>query len=72
VLESAVSSPVDSQFMHLARNDGTFESICKQCFYTVARVDLEADLLTPEAAHLCNPWTRSPDWRRAIQNYFGP
>ena len=67
-----MGSPVDSQFLHHACTDGTFESICKQCFYTLAKADLEADLRSDEDHHVCNPWTRSPEWRRAIQNYFGP
>lgn len=67
-----MGSPVNSQFLHRSHKDGTFESICTQCFYTIAKVDQEADLQALEDQHVCNEWTRSPEWRRAIQNYFGP
>ncbi len=71
MLEFAVGSPAESQFLHRLYNDGTFESICKECFHTVARVNAEADLKTAEQEHVCDPWTRSRSWRRAIEAYFG-
>jgi hypothetical protein len=67
-----VVSPLESQFLHTVYNDGTFESICKECFHTVARVSLEADLEQAETDHVCDPWTRSSNWRTAIKTYFGP
>src|ERR1700735_1914967 len=35
--------------------DSTFDSICKRCYQTIAREQDEADLLSAEQAHTCDP-----------------
>lgn len=67
-----MDSPSVSQFLRRPPNNGKFESICKLCFHTVAKVESEADLETAEKDHVCDPWTRSPEWHRAIREFFGP
>jgi hypothetical protein len=72
LLESVMGSPSDFRFLRRAYKDGKFESICKECFHTIAKGKCEADLYLLEIAHICDPWTRSRLWQRAINNYFGP
>jgi hypothetical protein len=40
-------------FPHRRRPNGTFDSICTQCFLTVANADTEAELKPAERAHDC-------------------
>jgi len=42
-----------SKFAHRHNLDGTYDSICKECFKTVATEGQEADLRTAENAHVC-------------------
>jgi len=42
------------QFPHRQNADGTFDSICAQCFTTVATADRESDLKKAEDAHICS------------------
>jgi hypothetical protein len=51
-----MGSPPDGQFLHRVKRDGTFDSICRDCFATVATVLREADLAQAEKDHRCNPW----------------
>lgn len=46
------------KFSHRPNWDGTFDSICRECFVTVATAKREADLEKPEKMHACDPWTR--------------
>jgi hypothetical protein len=48
-------SPVRNGFAHRANRDGTFDSICRQCFITIASSVREADLDAPEKNHMCDP-----------------
>lgn len=48
----------NEQFMHRANPDGKFDSICKECFVTVAAGRREVDLEDAEQSHVCNPWER--------------
>ena len=41
------------KFAHRANRDGTFDSICLQCFRTVASSANEAELGGPEGEHVC-------------------
>lgn len=43
-------------FAHRANRDGTFDSICRDCFITVATQQREADLEKPEREHVCDSW----------------
>lgn len=52
-----LGTSLEGGFAHRENKDGTFESICRQCFITVAVADNAADLKKPEADHLCDPWT---------------
>lgn len=52
------------KFSHRPNSDGTVDSICHQCFATVANEAKESDLCSKEREHSCNPatveWFRSP------------
>jgi hypothetical protein len=43
-------------YPHRRNSDGTFDSICPECFRTVARVSIEVELAAAEAAHRCDAW----------------
>jgi hypothetical protein len=43
------------RFSRRRNGDGTFDSMCTQCFATVARSKREADLEEVEDAHFCRP-----------------
>jgi hypothetical protein len=43
-----------SQFAHRPNVDGTFDSICRHCFYTVVRSERESELDTHEQRHTCD------------------
>ncbi len=40
-------------FRHRENSDGTFDSICLQCFQTIANVKDERDLFVFEGNHIC-------------------
>jgi hypothetical protein len=40
-------------FPHRRKPNGTFDSICTQCFLTIATADTEAELKAAERAHHC-------------------
>jgi hypothetical protein len=42
-----------TDFPHRRNPDGTFDSICKLCFATIATRDTEAELAEAERAHNC-------------------
>lgn len=44
----------EPRFPHRLNRDGTFDSICRVCFATVASVVDEAELAHHEAAHVCS------------------
>lgn len=44
-------------FAHRANRDGTFDSICRDCFVTVPTLQREEDLEKPEGEHVCDPST---------------
>ena len=46
----------DSQFVHRANGDGTFDSICRECIATVAAAKREAELEAAEQDHICDSW----------------
>jgi len=52
------------KFSHRQNSDGTVDSICHECFVTVAKARRETDLSTNEHLHCCNPavleWYRRP------------
>jgi hypothetical protein len=41
-------------FPHRHNRNGSFDSICTQCFMTVATKSNEAELRGPENAHVCS------------------
>jgi hypothetical protein len=45
----------DEKFSHRFNADGTVDSICRECFATVATVGSETELLAKEHLHSCNP-----------------
>jgi len=44
-----------AQFPHRVNRDGTFDSICRVCFRTIAHEIRERDLAGFESAHVCAP-----------------
>ena len=42
-------------FAHRLNGNGTYDSICKNCFMTVANLRNEAELGPHERNHLCDP-----------------
>lgn len=44
------------KFLHRFNSDGTIDTICRECFITVATRSREADLERPESDHICDPW----------------
>jgi hypothetical protein len=42
-------------FSHRHNQDGTVDSICRQCFITVATSQCELELASQELRHICNP-----------------
>jgi hypothetical protein len=42
------------QFTHRCNPDGTYDSICKQCFRTVGHAKSEQALVPEEGTHVCN------------------
>ena len=43
------------QFVHRTNPNGTFDSICTQCFQTIANVKDETTLQKFEMEHVCDP-----------------
>ena len=44
------------KFSHRVNDDGTIDSICPQCFKTVATATQESDLDPAESRHCCDPF----------------
>ena len=51
-----VGTPSNSRFAHRLNPDGTVDSICLECFVTVAKSPWEAGLENAERIHTCDPW----------------
>lgn len=49
-------NPRRASFAHRFNDDGTFDSICPQCFRTIAQTEREPDLQNAEDSHVCEPW----------------
>jgi hypothetical protein len=45
--------PGDQEFVHRQNRDGSFDSICTNCFQTVANKKVEAELEQIERDHIC-------------------
>ena len=43
------------QFLHRLNEDGTIDSICRDCFLTIATALSESDLEREERKHRCEP-----------------
>jgi hypothetical protein len=46
--------PAEIQFPHRRNHDGSWDSICTQCFLTIARSKMEGKLAEFEETHVCN------------------
>jgi hypothetical protein len=44
-----------ARFPHRHNSDGSYDSICAECYATVAKVQSEGDLAEHESAHVCQP-----------------
>ena len=53
------------QFVHRLNKDGTIDSICRECFITVATETSEAALEREERNHKCDP--SLIDWYKKCQ-----
>jgi len=45
----------DTKFSHRHNSDGTVDSICRECFATVAKAQNESELHLQEHWHTCEP-----------------
>jgi len=43
------------QFVHRLNEDDTIDSICRDCFITIATAESESDLEGEERKHRCDP-----------------
>jgi hypothetical protein len=50
-----MASGNNEEFVHRFNADGTIDSICRQCFVTVATARRESELLSQENDHICEP-----------------
>jgi hypothetical protein len=54
----------DKKFSHRHNSDGTIDSICHQCFATIATQPRESDLYMKERMHTCEralvAWYQAP------------
>jgi hypothetical protein len=66
---SAVDSPT-IKFVHRKNLDGTFDSICPQCFVTIATCRNETEMLLVERMHVCDVWAlaRFQNWKSEKAN----
>lgn len=48
-------SPHKSRFIRRTNTNGTMDSICCECFVTVATARTEKELDGPEQSHICDP-----------------
>jgi hypothetical protein len=49
------------RFPHRRNNDGSYDSICTECFVTIATAKDESQLAGAEGTHVCNPlWFHVP------------
>jgi hypothetical protein len=46
-------------YPHRRNNDGSFDSICLNCFVTHANAETESELLQHDMLHVCEPATDS-------------
>jgi hypothetical protein len=60
-----MSSPLPAEFAHRLNHDGTTDSICKNCYLTIATASWEADLDSAERGHKCDP-TRLEYLKKAV------
>jgi hypothetical protein len=51
-----------SKFFHRKNRDSTIDSICTQCFMTIATGNSHDDLIGAEVAHDCTPLTLRKHW----------
>ena len=48
-------SPLRPSFLRHVNANGTVDSVCRNCFATVATATKEAELEEPERTHVCDP-----------------
>jgi hypothetical protein len=53
----AFAMPAEIGYPHRLNRDGTWDSICKKCFHTIANCKTERELADFEKAHVCNQST---------------
>ena len=53
----AAAFPPRPKFVHRSNRNGTTDSICRDCFATVATATWEAELERKESMHVCDTWT---------------
>jgi hypothetical protein len=51
--EAFVAQPPNRTFPRRRNSDGTFDSICSQCFLIISTSSLESELAEAEKAHVC-------------------
>ena len=65
-----MASGNNEEFVHRFNVDGTVDSICRQCFATVATARRESELLSQEDHHICEPdvLDRFQHWKKAVES----
>jgi hypothetical protein len=51
-----MTTSMRTKFAHRENRDGTFDSICRECFVTITTSQSEEDLCGFERGHFCDPW----------------
>jgi len=54
--KGALMQDIHVEFPHRHNADGTYDSICRRCFRTIATERVEEDLKAEELAHHCWKW----------------
>ncbi len=49
-----MNSSISDKFCNRKNEDGTFDSVCRACFMTIATTNLECDLKASELRHVCD------------------
>lgn len=49
-------SPLRPSFLRHVNTNGIVDSVCRNCYVTVASATKESELEEPERTHVCNPY----------------
>ena len=58
-----------TMYPHRLNEEGSYDSICRECFATVARGKAEGELAAYEEAHICDPVRMLSDLARHLERF---